>query len=166
MTVQFDTEFSSGFARGTGWPLAWNAIATVLRGISITDPISASIIKVYPYRNQTETDFPCVVMPNPPGKTWRRGPGGFRERFYVVPLELLVTDADAERAAQILDSFEEAIGDAFDAAVSLGVGAGSIHIVEGPNWEPGKGSIPEASAASIVTGSLMLNITEAKNYIG
>lgn len=163
---QFDTAFASAFSRGEGWQLARNAIATILTGLSITEPISASIKAVYQYRDITETDFPCVVMPNPPGKRIARGPSGYRDKLYVVELQVLAKDADVEREAQILDSLEEAIIDAFDQAVTLGLFSG-FSIVEGPNWEPaGRTALQDNSTAGIAVGSLVLKMVEAKNYIG
>ena len=166
MVRQFDTEYAEAFARGTGWPLARNAIATVLMGLAITDPISTSIKAIYQYRDDTETDFPCIVLANPPGKRIVRGPSGYRDKLYVVEMQLLAKDADSDREAHILDSLEEAIIDAFDNAVTLGLFSG-FSIVEGPNWEAaGRTQLQDSSVAGIALGSLMLKIVEAKNFIG
>lgn len=166
MVQQFTTQFDSAFARGTGWPLARNAIATVLRTVAITDPISTSIKAVYQYRHDTETDFPCVVMPNPPGKRIQRGPSGYRDKLYVVELQLLAKDADPEREAQILDVLEEAIIAAFDGAVTLGLFAG-FHVVNGPDWEPaGRTQLQDSSVAGIASGTLTLKMLDATNFIG
>lgn len=166
MTVEFDTAYDAAFGRGTGWPLARNAIATVLMGVSITDPINTSIKAIYQYRDDTETDFPCVVLANPPGKRITRGPSGYRDKLYVVEIQLLAKDADADREAHILDAFEEVIIDAFDNAVTLGLFSG-FSIVEGPNWEAaGRTTLRDSSVAGIALGSLMLKIVEAKNFIG
>ncbi len=162
----FNTAYDSAFDIGTGWFLARNAIATVLSGVTISDPISDSIKAVYQYRDQTETDFPCVVMPSPPGKRTTRGPSGYKDRLLVVELQLLAKDADVDREAHILDAFEEAIDDAFDNAVTLGLFSG-FSIVEGPNWDAaGRTTLHDSSVAGIALGSLMLKIVEAKNFIG
>lgn len=149
-----------------GWFLARNAIATILNAVTITDPITASIKAVYQYRQDTETDFPCVVLPDPPGKRIVRGPSGFREKLYIVEIQLLAKDADTDREANILDAFEEAIIDAFDNAVTLGLFSG-FSIVEGPNWEAaGRTTLRDSSVAGIALGSLMLKMVDATNFIG
>lgn len=149
-----------------GWFPARDAIAAILLGVSITDPITDNIKLVYAYRDHGEADFPCVVMPNPPGKRVERGPSGYRSKVYVVEMQLLVQDADGDRQANILDAFEEAIIDAFDNAITLGLFAG-YSVVSGPEWEPGgTTTVKDSSTAGIAVGRLTIKMLDGKNFIG
>lgn len=150
----------------TTWVSARDAMATLLGAVTITVPLSASIKAVYKYRDQIETDFPCVVMPNPPGKRVERGPSGYRVKLYDVVFQILARDSDMNRGAEILDAFEEAIIDAFDSSVTLGLFAG-YHVVSGPNFEPaGMTTLEDASEAALASGTVTLKMVDAKNFIG
>ena len=101
-----------------------------------------------------------------PGQSLEEVQAEYRDKLYVVEMQLLAKDADSDREAHILDSLEEAIIDAFDNAVTLGLFSG-FSIVEGPNWEAaGRTQLQDSSVAGIALGSLMLKIVEAKNYVG
>jgi hypothetical protein len=150
----------------TTWNAARDAIATVLAGVSISAPVTAQIKKVHKYRDVAETDFPCVVMPNPPGKVVSRGPSGYRNKLYNVLIQVLVRDADKDREAELLDAFEEAIIDAFDNAVTLGLFSG-YSVVEGPNWDAaGIVQISDSVAAAGANGTLVIKMLDGKNFIG
>lgn len=150
----------------TTWNAARDALATKLAAVTITSPISASIKKVYKYRPDGETDFPCVVLASPPAKRVERGPSGLRDKYYDVTMQLLVRDADVDRAAEILDAFEEAIIDAIDDAVTLGLFSG-YHVTRGPDWDAaGYVALSDSTLATAATGVLSLRMKDAKNFIG
>lgn len=150
----------------TTWIAARDAIATIVGAVSITVPITTNIKKVYKYRPDAETDFPCVVMPNPPGKRVERGPSGYRSRLLDVVIQVLVRDADVDRQAEILDNLEEVIITAFDSAVTLGLFAG-YHVVSGPNFDPaGSTTLSDSVTAAIATGVITLKLTDGSNFIG
>ncbi len=151
----------------TTWTAARDAIATILEGVSITSPIETTIKKVYKYRDDAAVDFPCVVMPNPPGKKVERGPSGYRTRTLEVLFQVLARDADINREAEIMDALEEAIITAFDSAVTLNLFSG-YHVMAGPDFEPagrtpmGANSVP----TGIVNGMITLKLTDGTNFIG
>lgn len=147
----------------TTWNAARDALATLLAGITITDPIFTGIKHVYKYRDHGETDFPCVVMPNPPGKKIERGPSGYRSRTLDVLFQVLARDADGNREAEILDAFEEAIVAAIDGAVTLGLFSG-YHVVGGPDFDPAGTTQVDSVPTGIVNGHLLLKLTDVTNF--
>lgn len=150
----------------TSWPDARDAIAGLLETVTITSPVTSSIKKVYKYRDQSESDFPCIVMPNPPGKVIERGPSGYRSKLYKVLLHLMVRDADDDRQAEMLDAFEEAIIEKFDSAVTLGLFSG-YSVVSGPDWDAaGLTTVGDSMIAAIANGTLVIKMLDGRNYIG
>jgi len=150
----------------TDWTYtALTAIQGIIETVNISTPIVQQIERVYTYRSGKEADYPCVILSNPPGKRTLRGPSGYRQKLYDVELELAVKDADLDRAAAILDAYEEAIIDAFDAAVTLGLGSG-YHVVSGPDWQPAREGPAPGSGVPVTSawGMLTVKMVDAKNY--
>jgi len=113
------------------WLTARAEIATILTGVAITSPISASIQRVFQTPPKQLSDFPCVVIVGvQKGEPQRTA--AIREREYTARLRLIVRDADLDRAADILDAFQEAIIDRFDINVTLN---GKVSLVHGPLWQ-------------------------------
>lgn len=118
----------------TNWLTARAEIAAILNGVSITAPVSQSILRVYETPPKAAPDFPCIIIVG----TSKADPvrsSSLREREYTARIRLLVRDADVNRAADIIDAFEEAIIDAFDQNLTLN---GKVANLNGPQWlEPG-----------------------------
>jgi hypothetical protein len=144
----------------TDWPTARTAIAGILGGVSIDVPDSFTIARVYPTQHANVVDFPCFQIMDAPRRAVRR-PGGGREKSYDVRLRFMVKDADLDHADAIIDAFEEATIDAFDSAVTLGLGGG-YHVVEGPNWE--EKQVFEETKARGVEGTLIVMLKDAINF--
>lgn len=118
----------------TNWLTARAEIASVLTGVAITSPISATILRVFETPPKQVSDFPCVIIVGASKADPIRS-SGLRQRDYTARLRLIVNDADINRAADIIDAFEEAIIDAFDANLTLN---GKVSNLNGPRWnEPG-----------------------------
>jgi len=99
---------------------ALTQLIAVQDGLSITDPIVASIEKAWTYmipQNSIAPDTPCWM------NTWRmdreeRG-SSVRRQFYTINMQLLVRDADQERAADIATAFHVALVTALDGNLTL-----------------------------------------------
>lgn len=116
------------------WLTARAEIATILTGVAITSPIAASIVRVYQHPKTNVTDFPSVMIVGVAKGEPERS-SGLREREYTARIRLMVEDADLERQDELIDAFEEAIIDAFDANLTLN---GKVSNLNGPQWlEPG-----------------------------
>lgn len=116
------------------WRTARAEIVTILTGVAITDPIAASILRVYAHPKTNVTDFPCVMIVGVSKGEPERS-SGLRSREYTARLRLMIEDADLERQDDLIDSFEEAIIDAFDQNLTLNAKVSNLN---GPLWlEPG-----------------------------
>lgn len=111
------------------------AIASIIGAVAISSPVVAALSgNVY----ETRPDgvdinrYPAVMIT---GYTSRylRGPSSKRERMYSVGLLVLVKPIAGATAHAQLEALKEAIGTAFDAKITLGLGGG-YHVIEGPNW--------------------------------
>lgn len=100
-------------------------------GLAITDPVAASIKKAWNYmipQGGIAPDTPCWM------NTWRmermeRG-SAVRRQFYTINMQLLVRDADQERAADIATAFHVALVTALDGNLTLG-GTVKVHTLRG-----------------------------------
>lgn len=113
------------------WLTARAEIATILTGVAISSPVAATIKRVYETPHKHVTDLPCVVVVGTAKPLIIRS-SGLREREYVARLRLVIDDADLEQTADMIDAFEEAIIDAFDANLTLN---GKVSNLNGPAWE-------------------------------
>lgn len=113
------------------------AIATIIDAVAITVPVATSIVKVYesrPDAGEGLNEFPCVLITGASSRRLR-GPSSRRERQYRIGLRLVVRPVDGGGTMQaVLDALKEAIADAFDAKIMLGIAGGGYHVIEGPNW--------------------------------
>lgn len=113
------------------WLTARAEIATILSTVAITSPVASTIARVYETQPKQASDFPCVIImgtaKGPPERS-----SGLRQRDYTARLRLLVQDADINRAADIIDAFQEAIVDAFDQNLTLNTKVSNLN---GPEWE-------------------------------
>lgn len=137
------------------------AIAGIIDAVTIQAPAVAAIERVYETRpdGQALDTFPCVLIT---GYTSRylRG-AGKRERQYVVGLRLAVMPGNNTTMHAILEAFKEAIGVAFDARTTLGLG-GNYHVVEGPNWTMREPIVD--GGATWDEGELVISIKDAASF--
>jgi hypothetical protein len=99
------------------WLAARTRIAVLLGTLELAEPILSSIVKVYPTPPGTIGDLPCFVI-YPPALKVERG-SGLRIKTYTVRLRLLVSDADLEQAADLVDAYRETVVDVFDTDIRL-----------------------------------------------
>lgn len=99
---------------------ALDRIVAIQQSLSITSPVALSIKRAYKYVPPQEAalDLPCWQ------NSWTmvsetRGFGS-REQLYTVNMQLLVADADQDRAADIATAFHVALVDALDNDRTLG----------------------------------------------
>lgn len=112
------------------WRAARAEIAALLVNVAITDPDSQTIKRVYLTPHKTATDIPAVIIVGvAKGEPIRSS--GLREREYTARLRLVVRDADIQRAADLIDAFQEAITDVFDQNLTLN---GKVSNLNGPQW--------------------------------
>lgn len=112
------------------WLTARAEIAAILNGVAITSPIASSIQRVFETPPKYVSDFPCVMIVGTAKADPERS-SGLREREYTARIRLLVRDADINRAADIIDAFQEAILDAFDQNLTLN---SKVSNLNGPQW--------------------------------
>lgn len=113
------------------WASARAEIAAILNGLAIGTPVAQALLRVYETPPKLAADFPCVViMGIAKGEPQRAAL--IREREYTCRLRLLVQDADINRAADIIDAFQEAILVAFDGNLTLN---GKVSNLHGPQWQ-------------------------------
>lgn len=116
------------------WLIARAEIATILTGVAITTPLAQSIARVYETPPKIAPDFPCIIIVGTAKGEPERS-ADIRTREYTSRIRLLVKDADVNRAADIIDAFEEAIVDRFDINLTMN---GKVSNLHGPSWlEPG-----------------------------
>jgi len=137
----------------TSWRTARAEIATILTGLPITDPIAATILRVFQTPPAKASDFPCVIILGAVKGVDRSS--SLRRRQYTAHLRLVVVDADLDRAADLLDAFQDAIIDAFDANVTLNQ---KVTNVVGPNWELPAASDVGGQRQQAVDGTVELTI--------
>lgn len=113
------------------WLTARAEIAAILTGVAVTAPIAETIRRVFEVPPKLASDFPCVaIMGVSKGEPQRAM--ALREREYTARLRLIIQDADLNRAADLIDAFQEAITDAFDQNVTLN---GKVSLLHGPQWQ-------------------------------
>lgn len=112
------------------------AIAATIAAVAITDPDDVTIATVHETRPDAgvQGEAPSVLITGF-AMRYQRGAGGKRERLYSVGLRLMVrpTALSAVPMQETLDALKNAISEAFDTKVTLGLGGG-YSVVEGPNW--------------------------------
>lgn len=86
------------------------ALSKVQKDVSVTEPVQASIVRVYPYlpAAQDAIDTPCVV------NQWRLvshtpRPNGFRESRYVIRSQVLIheTGTDFDTYSELAAAFND-----------------------------------------------------------
>lgn len=145
------------------WADARARIAELLETVSITSPITESIVKAYETPPGTVQDLPCFII-FPPALTVERGSGGLRIKTYTVRLELLVRDADLSQAADLVDAYREATIDVFDTKGTL---SGTCTLIVGPRVEEASGLEYPRGTGSFYTGFdafLTVQIQEPKAF--
>ena len=76
-------------------------------------------------------DLPCFII-YPPALDEVERSNGVRKKSYTVRLRLLVKDADLDKAAAFVDSYREAVVNAFDTELTLN---GTAKLITGPRAE-------------------------------
>lgn len=112
------------------WLTARAEIASILNGVAITVPIASSIKRVYETPPKQASDEPYLIIIGTTKAEPQRS-SGLRSREYTARIRLVVKDADINRAADIIDAFQEAIVDAFDQNLTLN---GKVSNLNGPQW--------------------------------
>jgi hypothetical protein len=113
------------------WLSARARIAVLLGKVELAEPVKSAIAKVYPTPPGTIGDLPCFII-YPPALKVERGQSGLRIKTYTVRLRLLVSDADLDQAADLVDAYREAVVDMFDTDVRL---SDSHTRIQGPTVE-------------------------------
>ena len=99
------------------WRDARREIKNLLETVSITSPVKQAINRVYETPPETVQDLPCFII-YPPALAVERS-SSLRIKRYTVRLRLLVSDADLDRAADLVDAYREAAIDVFDGDLTL-----------------------------------------------
>jgi hypothetical protein len=106
-------------------------IVSLQEGLSITAPISSSILRAYKYMPPMASalpDTPCFL------NNWtlqnQELDVGLRILFYTVRMQLAVLDADQDQAADIASSYMNALITAHNADVQLG-GSCNLTVLRG-----------------------------------
>lgn len=110
-------------------------VYAVQAAIAITSPVAVGIKKVWPYRppaSKVITDTPCFT------NNWTAAeasyvPGGWVRGNFDVNMQLLVHDADSDKAAAIASAFYPKVIEAFGANLKLGLGDWTVLSIEGNN---------------------------------
>lgn len=93
------------------------ALATLLGTLAITDPSAVTIKRAYEFPPDTIEDLPAAVIFPPSGDAEYHI--ALREKTYRVPVRILVSDADVDKAAEFVDAWREALIDLVDQNVSV-----------------------------------------------
>ncbi len=108
-------------------------VVSLQEGLSITAPISSSILRAYKYMPPMASalpDTPCFL------NNWtlqnQELDVGLRILFYTVRMQLVVLDADQDQAADIASSYMNALITAQNADVQLG-GSCNLTVLRGGN---------------------------------
>jgi hypothetical protein len=102
---------------------ALDRIVVVQKSLVITQPIPAKILRAYktiPSQATLAPDAPCFIN-SVIAFHEERLPSGGRTQHYTVRMQLLVEDADDDRAADIALAFHGALVNAFDTDVNQGL---------------------------------------------
>ena len=111
------------------WPAIRDAVQAVLETVAITEPVAQTIVRVYEWPTETVAEHPAILM-YPAGVTVERHAGQHRILHYALPLELVVHDEDQATANHIVESYRDALVNAFDTELKLG---GEVTMVNGPD---------------------------------
>ena len=108
-------------------------VVSLQEGLSITAPVSSSILRAYKYMPPMASalpDTPCFL------NNWtlqnQELDVGLRILFYTVRMQLVVLDADQDQAADIASSYMNALITAQNADVQLG-GSCNLTVLRGGN---------------------------------
>lgn len=99
------------------WRDARTRLKALLGTVSISSPDEQAIKRVYETPPGTVQDVPCFII-YPPALSVERS-SSLRVKKYTVRLRLLVSDADLDRAADLVDAYREAVIDVFDGDLTL-----------------------------------------------
>jgi len=141
------------------WINARARIKALLETVSITSPVEQTIKRVYETPPGTVQDLPCFII-YPPALTVERG-SSLRIKHYTVRLRLLVSDADLDRAADLVDAYREAVIDVFDGDVTLN---GTCTQIVGPAVEEAASSSYGGRDFTSIDCLLTVEIKEAKAF--
>lgn len=141
-------------------------ITAVQAAMAITSPVTMSVKKAWPYM-PPQSVLAGVAMPawiNEWTLVRERRAISMREQLYSVRMQLLVFDADQDRAADIATAFMVVAVDAFDAAVTLG-GTATQQTLRGASPTLGRVEIGGA-VYSAIDLFLDVEMKEAKEFTG
>lgn len=134
------------------WAGARQAIAERLEGVTIEEPVEATIRAVhqFPRAALPKGECPCFVfaLPGVPDYPDNSDANTWTRRTYDLDAGLFVEDADVTQAARILDAFREAVLDAFSAvglptaqkAAAITLDGHAVYM-QGPIVEPGNNEL-------------------------
>lgn len=143
--------------------MAWSDVRARLKvdleAVSITSPITKTIARVYAFPPETLQDNYSIVL-MPAARAVTRHPSDWREKVYTQLIRIQVRDDDADRAAEILDAFAEAIIDALDSDVALN---NTCDGIEGPDFAE-----PEVSPYGLgfleMVGTLTIRVSGVRTF--
>lgn len=147
------------------YPTAKAAIASIIDAVTIASPVATGIEQVYAERPQGGEGlmkFPCVLISGAAIEEWSRS-AGVRQRTYRVGLRLGVrpTGDNSVSAHAIVEALRNAIGEAFDANVTLNLG-GEYSVIGGPTWPAIE---PQADGMTVWDdGELLIRISDAVTF--
>ena len=142
---------------------ALDRLVVIQAGLSITDPIEASVGAAYKYVPRQDTTLPATP-------SWMNDWTLIREerhidmriQFYTVHMQLFVRDADQDQAADIASAFMEKAVEALDADVTL---AGAVTRQSLRGGEPTLVSLERAGLSYIGLDLFLdLEMKEAKSF--
>jgi hypothetical protein len=143
-----------------GWLAARTRIAAILAAVSITEPVEATIARVYENPWETVEDSPCFIFVPPPREVERGS--SLRIKTYTLMMRCLVYDDARERASDMVDAFVEATIDAFDSDLTLN---GSASDIKGPRAPEGAKGFEYAGRRFVgIDCFLTVVIKEAKAF--
>lgn len=144
------------------WRDARGEIKTVLASVNITAPIVKAIAKVYETPPDSIEDDPCFVIYPPAIQEVIRAVS-LRIKRYRVRLQLLLQDENKDRASDMVDSFREALVDAFDTKLTL---VGKATQVTGPEVEEAAGFQYANETFTGFNAFLTVEIKEGVSFAG
>ncbi len=115
----------------TDWITIRGTIATLLTGVSITSPISTSLVRVYEQPPRMTAEYPSVIIAGCEKAVTRQSQ--LRTKRYTAHMQLLAYDAESEQALAICDALEEVIISTFDSHLTLGIQG--VQLVDGPDFK-------------------------------
>ena len=141
------------------WPAARAELVTLLEAVAITTPIAQTLARVYPYPVETYQDLPCLVLHSSPLVPRYAVSLVHKER--VIPIELLLIDADQARAVELVEAYQDAILDVLIANLTLN---GNAANVPEPTFSAGESGDINGVPVVSMTFALTVRLTEAATF--